>query len=228
MFFVLRRVSRQLNRSVQRHGKSVSTSSFPKKAYQRLCEAATTNDEPNNNDTVMGPWIRPDDDEAPSGGYLELVRSKIIDTTPQTEMKNSYCPHMKKSLYQLDSFLLAARNLCTAEVPATDQGKETDKQETPSTYSPLGILEAWSLFCREENSKDLIPVDDLLSVNNTDHTNEIDNNPAKLGQYFASKENAKDVSTLCEIVGTYPCPSNSSLYHCDVKGCFNSTAAASW
>ncbi|KAL9188693.1 hypothetical protein ACHAXT_007071 [Thalassiosira profunda] len=135
------------------------TSPFPKKAYTKLCNHAASDG--------GGPWVRPDDEHAPAGGYRRLVGINLSKTgAPDTTIVcSNYDPRMKKSLFQLDSFLAAAAQ---------------------STCS--GVADAWSVFCRGEDSEGLTLALAARNVKGKDL-------PATLGQYFASAENAKAVAS---------------------------------
>lgn len=148
----------KLNRSLTQCQRPSLT--FPKKAFAKLSNKAT--------------WVRPDDDEAPVGGYCELVdrHSHPLESRGSCNNSNNFDPTMKKSLYQLDCFLVACYS---ASKPTSDE----EKDKTQNTTS---IAEAWSVFCRQEDTNDVV-----LSSSSK--------NASSLGQFFASEENAKSVST---------------------------------
>ncbi|KAL7517856.1 hypothetical protein ACHAWX_002734 [Stephanocyclus meneghinianus] len=188
-----------LNRSLQKRDPSKA---FPKSAFSKLCSQAISNE----NDNRLGPWVRPDDDEAPPGGYSELVLSSSTCTTSDgTSLPSAvinFDMRLKKSLYMVDSFLCRAKNLyCSG----------TLRDDTKTTYFEYsddvldGIVDAWTLFCREQDTVGLAHMPErgkcsLYSQINEetswDHAGEERSigNAARLGQYFASKENAKVVS----------------------------------
>lgn len=122
--------------------------SFPKKAFAKLSDQALSG----------GPWVRPDDDEDPSGGYCKVVRD-VGDIE-----SNNFNSNMKKSLRQLDEFLLKAFSASRKEA-----------------------TEAWSIFCKPEHTQHLS--DSCNTTNNSHKTHT--QTAARLGQYFASDDNAQ-------------------------------------
>ena len=174
--------------------------------------------------------MRPDDNEAPVGGYCAVICNDTAILTNPT--KNNYCQKMKKSLYQLDCFLSHAHRESMSEKSQGESGIESTtfgvKQSFTEEYNgkrhqlldsneeectsniPVGIVEAWTTFCRNEDSENLILPPSLSSVPECDQSNTnnigLDNlldeknkqtaTAARLGQYFASDQNAQDVSIL--------------------------------
>lgn len=191
------------------------TSLFPKKAFAKLCHHAmkenahhiVANIKKGQKEIIdYGPWVRPDDDESPDGGYLSLVHSKTDsqskkEAREENSLINNFCPEMKKSLYQLDSFLLSAYKACLISKPekisecdenlgSPQKHLEKDGSGRVENLETL-MLEEWMEFSRNEDSENL--------TNQTIETLEAGRystaNAAMLGQYFASDENAKDVSS---------------------------------
>ena len=168
----------KLNRALQNQ---FPTKSFPKKAFARLCNHAI--------DT--GPWIRPNDE---TNQYCELVKSFISASTADNETHNIICnfdQRLKKSLHVVDSFL---RELCNIHALFISNTNKDAMGGTESTNKRRNcIIDEWTFYCREHDTKDLItPNDHSREINET--------NAALLGQYFASNENAKDVNTYEDIV----------------------------
>lgn len=134
--------------------------SFPKKAFAKLSDQAQNS----------GSWVRPDDDEAPSGGYCTLVGDHDVSDN----IERNYNPNMKKSLLQLDEFLLKAYSASKEAISVNDDdGKDS-------------IANAWNVFCRPEHTNHL--------TDSSDSTNNLKTHTptaARLGQYFASDENAR-------------------------------------
>ena len=102
----------------------------------------------------------------------------------------------------IDSLLCRAQNLYCSGILRDDT--KTTNLEYPDVILD-SIVDAWTLFCREQDTDGLAPMSDggkssLYSQINEkaslDHTGEERTtvNAARLGQYFASKENAKVVS----------------------------------
>jgi len=136
--------------------------SFPKKAFAKLSDQALSG----------GAWVRPNDDEGPSsGGYCKLLR----DVGDIIIERNNFNPNMKKSLQHLDEFLSKA---FSASRKAT-----TDNSDENSL-----IVKAWAVFCKPEHTEHLAD-----SSNNTTNNSYETHTPtaARLGQYFASDENAR-------------------------------------
>ena len=143
-----------LNRSTTEH-------SFPKKAFAKLSNQA--------------PWVRPDDEEAPSsGGYCKLL-VRDCDVSDSI-IENNFNPNMKKSLQQLDEFLLKASS---ASKQATSDNDGDDNNS---------IVKAWKVFCKSKHTNHLVD-DSNNSANNLHDTHTP--TAAKLGQYFASDDNAR-------------------------------------
>jgi len=114
-----------------------------------------------------GPWVRPDDGEAlSSGGYCKLVgdAGDVIGS-------NNFNQNMKKSLQHLDEFLLKA--FSASRKTTTDNGDE--------------VVKAWNVFCKREHTEHLL--DSSNTINNSYETHTA--TAARLGQYFASDENAQ-------------------------------------
>lgn len=133
---------------------------FPKKAFAKLSNQA--------------PWVRPDDDEAPtSGGYCKLVRDGDVG---DDIIESNFQPNMKKSLQQLDEFLLKA-SISSKKAISNNDGDDNDS-----------IVNAWSVFCKPEHTNHL--ADDSNDSTNNLHDTHIPT-AARLGQYFASGGNAR-------------------------------------
>ena len=135
--------------------------SFPKKAFAKLSDQAQNN----------GSWVRPDDDEAPFGGYCKLVGDHDVS---DNIIERNFNPNMKKSLLQLDEFLLKA-STASKETISDNDGSGNDS-----------TTKAWNAFCKPEHTNYL--ADSSNSINNLKtHTP----TAARLGQYFASNDNAR-------------------------------------
>lgn len=135
--------------------------SFPKKAFAKLSDQAQSS----------GSWVRPDDDEAPSGGYCKLVGDHDVSDN----IERNFNPNMKKSLLQLDEFLLKAYSASKEAITDNDD----DEKDS--------IVTAWNVFCRPEHTNHLTDSSNSSTNNLTTHTP----TAARLGQYFASDENAR-------------------------------------
>ncbi|KAL7551062.1 hypothetical protein ACHAWF_014263 [Thalassiosira exigua] len=183
-----------LDRSRRRHAGAPSSPPFPKKAYAKLCDRATDGD-----GLVGGPWLRPDDEESPAGGYCKLVkdlpRSVGGNLTPApVETTDNFDPRMKKSLAQMDSFLIAS---CAASLQALSSkmgaGDNATVQMLGNNYTcssaedTVAMAEAWAIFCRLEDSDNLVVPSGISKEDSKSM------NPATLGQYFASEENSNIV-----------------------------------
>ena len=176
-----------LNRSLLKHSPSTK-SFFPKKAFTKLCNKASE-----DVGEKCGPWVRPDDGKAPTGGYLQLINNMLQKRGARTDafLINNFDKRLKKSLIQMDSFLVAS--FTASEV---EQSSESD-QNSGHLSSVAPMTEAWSTFCRPDDSHSVVVPSELVG----DIKNDKDEavlceevpNAAKLGQYFASEENANDV-----------------------------------
>lgn len=196
----------QLNRSLQRHHQnytdkvSATAVIFPKKAFAKLCNQAL-----DETDYKCGPWIRPDDEHAPDGGYAHAIQNRNCSSYDNSLISSrNFDPKMKKSLYQLDTFLMEA---CTSsEIDVTDKypGDEavtanatsipTNEEDDQVADSSRGLADAYALFCRREDSDNLVAPSAISQRDNGQKAITVPN-AAKLGQYFASDENAKDVGS---------------------------------
>ncbi|KAL3793954.1 hypothetical protein HJC23_009437 [Cyclotella cryptica] len=190
-----------LSRSLQKRDPSKA---FPKSAFSKLCNQAI----PNESETSLGPWVRPDDDEAPPGGYSEWVRRSSFACSCNTNDDSAlpsaginFDPRLKKSLYMVDSFLCQAQNLYLSGIQRADTKSTNCEYPNDNLNS---IVDAWTLFCREQDTDGLAPVEDGSTFETgPDHISEEKTifNAARLGQYFASKENAKlVVHTAFELI----------------------------
>ena len=182
----------QLNRSLQKYD---PTKSFPKKAFSKLC----------NNAMESGPWIRSDGDFSECS---ELVLQSLLSDSG--DMKNRlndsnndnffFDPRLKKSLLVVDSFLCEMYNIYTLGVARCNSNDDSVVDDDSSNTSLQGIVNAWTIFCRGQDTDGLIIPDFHNIPCSTSHDevpvvpNRIETNAARLGQYFASDENAKDVS----------------------------------
>lgn len=139
-------------------GRARPRQSFPKKAFAKLSNQALNS----------GSWVCPDDDEAPSGGYCEIARRLSERQNSSNDdgdiVSDHFHPNMKKSLYQLDAFLL---NALSASSSGDDNG-------------------AWAIFCRKEHTNSFQSSSIKTNCDNA-HTS----TAARLGQYFASDDNAQ-------------------------------------
>ena len=135
--------------------------SFPKKAFAKLSDQAQNS----------GSWVRPDDVEAPSGGYCKLVGDHSVS---DNIIERNFNPNMKKSLLQLDEFLLKASS-ASKEISSDNDGDDNDS-----------ITKAWNVFCKPEHTNHLTD-----SSNSTNNLKTHTSTAAKLGQYFASDDNAR-------------------------------------
>ena len=144
-----------------------------------------------------GPWVRSDDEH----DYCKLVHRLLLLNADREDgplVESNFDPRLKKSLYLLDSFLRGMHNLYLAE---------TNQKENTSTSEALeGIVDAWDVFCRNEDTDgSTIPNSNQTETNNHCNDDErIETNAARLGQYFASDENAKDVSLLIQFLAYWP------------------------
>lgn len=179
--------TRKLNRAMQKFDKSFPVNSdkpynqtpdLPKKAFEKLCNQAIQH----------GPWILLPDDVNESitttttmNGLNEIIES--------CSTKNSFDKRMKKSLYLVDSYLGNIYNICMMA-----NGNDKDA-------AFKGMVDAWTLFCRERDTDGLIVPQHHGDTSSCSYSNGVDEcedrveiNAARLGQYFASDENVKDVS----------------------------------
>lgn len=183
-----------LNRSLRQHN-DASTTTFPKKAFTKLCEQAMS-----QVDCNCRPWVRPDDDRAPAGGYCELINILVRKNGNRHALDNStthnFDPKMRKSLIQLDTFLETAYMLSSHSNSTSNAINSTltsgDIEEMSTRRAAITIAEAWSTFCRQEDTENLV-VPSTVSKEPECKKDELVANAAKLGQYFASDENAKNV-----------------------------------
>jgi hypothetical protein len=127
--------------------------------------------------------------------------------------ENNFDPRLKKSLYSVDSFVRNMHNIYLEGVSKPEI--ELNTQISPSPTAAIkGIIEAWTVFCREHDTDGLVIPDPsgiiCNDIDETDITSRelIETNAARLGQYFASDENATDVSALwsLELVYHQFCP----------------------
>ena len=88
-------------------------------------------------------------------------------------IENNFNPNMKKSLQQLDQFLLKASS-ASKQASRDNDGEDNDS-----------IEKAWNVFCKPEHTNHL--ADDSNDSTNNTHTP----TAARLGQYFASDDNAR-------------------------------------
>jgi hypothetical protein len=133
-------------------------------------------------------------------------RTRNDESSQSTE--NNFDPRLKKSLYLVDSFLHDIHNIYFEGVSKPEI--EPSSQTSPSPTAAIkGIMEAWTVFCREHDTDGLVIPDPsgiiCNDIDETDSTSKelIETNAARLGQYFASDENAKDVSALWSLELVY-------------------------
>ncbi len=184
------------------------TSLFPKKAFAKLCHHAMKENECNfgSSETFCyGPWVRPDDDESPDGGYCLLVDLKTDsqsknDDHAESSLINNFRPEMKKSIHQLDCFLLSAYKAylidksertseCKQNLDSTQKHQENHGRSGVEILQ-TGMIEGWILFSRNEDSENLTN----QTMEKLEEGRRSIATAARLGQYFASEENAKHVS----------------------------------
>ena len=171
-----------------------------------------------------GSWIRPDDDCCHYRTEINHILSDSADGKCLS-IDSKFDPRLKKPLIVVDSFLCDMYNIYNLEVAACNGGSLGD--ENSSNASLRGIKDAWIKFCREEDTDGLI----VLSFDNKQCYNPYkasdvmevgrETNAARLGQYFASDENAKDVSaSLFDYVATLSSSRFDTILHWKI-GCRN-------
>ena len=147
---------------------------FPKSVYKKLTDAAAS-----------CPWTRPidtDDTCIPEVQYLSALN----------ERDNGWKPEMIKSVRCLDSFLEKCGEIYER---AVSEGYTVDKEHGDNKNLPP-IIQGWRDFCRQGDAQGLIggivsagqkrPLAETSSSLPIDPTTRA----ARLGQYFASEENA--------------------------------------
>ena len=176
--------------------------SFPKKAFAKLSDQALTG----------GPWVCPDDDDAPSsGGYCEIVRrlskqhtSNAANDDDDNNIESNFNPSMKKSLYRLDAFLSQAFD-AAAKRNAKFITSSNSKDNNNADEDEKMIDKALATFCKTEHTEHLLVPSPRSDGNNnstrnssyTAHTSKA----YRLGQYFASDDNAQLViSRMIELL----------------------------
>lgn len=186
----------KLNRAMQKFDKSFSrnsnklpykqTQDLPKKAFEKLCNQAIQ----------CGPWISlldvTNESTTTMNELNEIIESYMIE--------NSFDKRMKKSLHMVDSYLGNIYDVCMMSNGSVNDNACVGVTEEDAAFK--GVVDAWTLFCREKDTDGLIIPHrgDTSSCSNSNEFDECEDrvitNAARLGQYFASDENVKDVSAL--------------------------------
>ncbi len=148
-----------------RKGVESNEKSLPKAAFKRLVD-----------ETTAVPWRRPSEDTKNATEQTRLNNIAIPDCLSNNELPNHYSVRMKKSILQLDTFL---------------QTMESKANESPERQT------AWDFFSRDSDTEDLVALETSSTVH--DSTSSPSSTAAlressRLGQYFASKENAHKVA----------------------------------
>lgn len=147
---------------------------FPKSVYKKLTDAAAS-----------CPWTRPidtDDTCIPEVQYLSALN----------ERDNGWKPEMIKSVRCLDSFLEKCGEIYER---AVSEGYTVDKEHGDNKNLPP-IIQGWRNFCRQGDAQGLIvgivSAGQKRPLAKTSSSLPIDptTRAARLGQYFASEENA--------------------------------------
>lgn len=161
----------------------------------------------------VGAWIRPDEEEDVK--YSEYMRCSMQKFTHQmdgnghaAEVIHHFDVKLKKSLYLIDKFLCDVNKIYSLGISRPNEVNEGDLTTTNKAIE--SVVDAWATFCRKQDTNGLvvpgtgfISLDPHTSDGNLDQVSEENDKPmnaARLGQYFASHENAKDVSTVCFLV----------------------------
>ncbi|KAG7354214.1 hypothetical protein IV203_003570 [Nitzschia inconspicua] len=163
--------------------RSTNNTQFPKAAFQRLTE-----------ENVV-PWIRRPVEEVFQGtGQTETARREAIQQIDSFHescfsLPNKYQVKMKKSVWQLDTFL-----------------QSTAKQvgQVSSSADKNVAAAGWATFCRPEDTEGLVScvsrssnvVNDDVDVQDRHQsiTSSTLQESSRLGQYFASPENSQQVA----------------------------------
>lgn len=150
---------------------------FPKSVYKKLADAAAS-----------CPWTRPiDTDDTRSPDQDEVQCLSALD-----EHDNGWKPEMIKSVRCLDSFLEKCQEIYER---AVSEGHTVGKEHGDDKKLPP-IIQGWRDFCRQGDAQGLIggieSAGQKRPLAKTSSSLPIDptTRAARLGQYFASEENA--------------------------------------
>lgn len=151
-----------------RKGVESNEKSLPKAAFKKIV------------DETAVPWRRPSEETKKSMEQTRLNKIAIPDCLSNEELLNHYTVKMKKSILQLDTFLQTMEK----------RANESAERQT-----------AWDFFSRDSNTEDLVPLETTSSVQGSNSASSPSPEVAlressRLGQYFASKENARKVADL--------------------------------
>ena len=156
--------------------KKYGNGEFPKSVYKKLTDAAAS-----------CPWTRPIDTDYTCSPEVQLYLSAL------NEHDNGFKPEMIKSVRCLDSFLEKCGEIYER---AVSEGYYTVDKEHGDNKNLPPIIQGWRDFCRQGDAQGLIggivsagqkrPLAETSSSLPIDPTTRA----ARLGQYFASEENA--------------------------------------